>query len=120
MIITIHLHEILLFAHHGIYEEEKISGNTFQVDLDVSFDSKKQKFHSVTQTVDYEVLNQIVTECMKVPTPLLESVCAVMIKKIKTHYSFVSQINVSVFKLQPPIKDFKGKAGVSMQKKFGR
>jgi 7,8-dihydroneopterin aldolase/epimerase/oxygenase len=116
--ITVHLHEIIVFAHHGIYDEEKISGNTFEVDLDVSFDPKKSKLDSIKDTVDYEVLNDIVNECMKVPTPLLEKVCAAIIKKIKAHYSFIAEINISIFKLQPPIKDFNGKAGVSIRKKY--
>jgi dihydroneopterin aldolase len=116
--ITVHLHEIIVFAHHGIYDEEKISGNKFEVNLDVSFDSKKNKFDSIKDTVDYEVLNNIVNQCMKVPTPLLEKVCTTIIKKIRTHYSFINEIKIAIFKLQPPIKDFKGKAGVSMRKKF--
>ncbi|HLY69490.1 MAG TPA: dihydroneopterin aldolase [Puia sp.] len=116
--ITIHLHEIIVFAHHGIYDEEKISGNKFEVNLDVSFDSKKNKFDSIKDTVDYEILNVIVKECMKVPTPLLEKVCGMIIKKVKNHYPFIAEINISVFKLQPPIKDFSGRAGVSIRKIF--
>ena len=54
------------------------------------------------------------SDLMQVPTPLLEKVCLTIIKKIKTDFSFVTQINISIFKLQPPIKDFNGKAGVSM------
>jgi 7,8-dihydroneopterin aldolase/epimerase/oxygenase len=79
--ITVHLHEIIFFAHHGIYDEEKISGNNFEVNLDVRFDSKKNKFDSINETADYEVLNNIVKECMQVPTPLLEKVCTAVIKK---------------------------------------
>ena len=116
--ITVHLHEIIAFAHHGIYDEEKISGNKFELNLDVSFDSKKNKFNSIDDTVDYEALNSIIKECMKVPTPLLEKVCTAIIKKIRTQYPFITEINISIFKLQPPIKDFNGKAGVSMRKKF--
>ncbi len=116
--VTVHLHEIIVFAHHGIYPEEKISGNRFEVNVDVSFNSKKKKFDSIDDTVNYETLNEIVKECMQAPTPLLEKVCDAIIKKIKKHYSFTKEVNISIFKLQPPIKDFSGKVGVSMRQKF--
>jgi 7,8-dihydroneopterin aldolase/epimerase/oxygenase len=117
-VVTVHLHEIIVFAKHGIYDHEKISGSKFEVNLDVSFDSKKSEFAAIADTVDYEVLNNIVNECMVVPTPLLERVCSGIIKRIKKYYSFVVEINISIFKLQPPIKDFHGKAGVSMNRKW--
>ena len=115
---TIHLHEIIVFAHHGIHEEEKISGNNFEVNLDVSFESEENNFGSIQDTVDYEVLNNIVNEYMGIPTPLLENVCLAIINKVKSRYSFVISAEISIFKLRPPMKDFKGKAGVSMHKKW--
>jgi dihydroneopterin aldolase len=114
----VHLHEVLLFANHGIYQDEKIAGNNFEVNLDVKFNEKKSKFDSIKDTVNYEVLNEIVKDCMKVTTPLLEKVCLAIIKKTIDQYPFAKEIKVSIFKLQPPIDNFEGKVGVSMRRKF--
>ncbi|SRR5579871_125305 len=115
---TVHLHEVIMFANHGIYDAEKISGNNFEVNLDVKFNEKKSKFDSIKNTVNYEALNEIVKECMNAPTPLLEKVCLAIIKKTIDQYPFAKEIKVSIFKLQPPIENFEGRVGVSMRRKF--
>jgi dihydroneopterin aldolase len=117
-VVTIHLHEIIIFARHGIYEQEKISGNSFEVNLDVSFTEKKKSFDSMGDTIDYEKLNQIVHECMEVASPLIEKVCKSVIDQVKHHYPRAREIKISIFKLQPPIENFRGQAGVSMRKKW--
>jgi dihydroneopterin aldolase len=116
--VTVHLHEVIIFANHGIYQEENLAGNRFEVDLDVKFNEKKSKFDSVKETVNYEVLNEIVKECMKVTTPLLEKVCLNIIKKVIDQYPYAKSIKISIFKLQPPINNFEGRVGVSMRRKF--
>jgi dihydroneopterin aldolase len=116
--VTVHLHETLVFARHGIHDQEAISGNQFEIDLDVHFNAKKTRFHHLTDTVDYEVLFSIVSACMQTPTPLLEKVCLTIIEKIKIQYSFVSAVRISIFKLKAPIENFNGKAGVTISKKW--
>jgi 7,8-dihydroneopterin aldolase/epimerase/oxygenase len=116
--VTVHLHEIMVFARHGVYEQEKATGNQFEIDLDVSFNSKKNKFLQLSDTVDYEKLFLIIAECMEKPTPLLEKVCNTIIEKVKDRYSFISAIHISIFKLAAPIKNFNGKAGVTISKKW--
>jgi dihydroneopterin aldolase len=55
---------------------------------------------------------------MAMPTPLIEEIAESIIRKIRHEYSFVKEVSISIFKLQPPIENFQGKVGVTLQKKF--
>lgn len=116
--LTIQLHNLIFFAHHGIHEEEQLTANSFEVNLDVMFNEKGNTFESVDDTISYVSLYNIVKQGMQVITPLMEKICKEIISKIKTQYPFISEINISIRKLQVPIENFQGKAGVSMNTKF--
>ncbi len=116
--VTIHLHHVILFAHHGIYDDEKKNGNTFEVNLDVVFERGEESFDSIDHTVSYEDLFGIVKQRMQIATPLLEKVCAEIISAIKRQFPFTKEISISIYKLNAPIEGFNGKAGVTIRKKF--
>jgi dihydroneopterin aldolase len=117
--ITVHLHNVILFAHHGIYDEEKINGNTFEINLDVVYDDDEENvFENIEHTISYEDLFVIVKNEMQTPTPLLEKVCVQIINKIKKNHPSVKEAVITMYKLQAPIEGFKGKAGVTISKKF--
>jgi dihydroneopterin aldolase len=118
LMITIHLHELLFFAHHGIYQEEKEKGNQFEVSLDVLFKNRRTRFGSIGHTINYEDLYAVVKEQMLIPTPLLEQVCHAIIIRIKENHPSVREVRITVYKLIPPIEGFKGRAGVTIIKKF--
>ena len=118
LMVTIHLHNVIIFAHHGIYDEEKINGNTFEINLDVVYNNKKSEFENIEHTISYEDLFTIVKSEMQTATPLLEKVCSEIINKIKSHHPAVKKIKITMYKLNAPIQDFKGKAGVTIEKKF--
>jgi 7,8-dihydroneopterin aldolase/epimerase/oxygenase len=115
---TIHLHNVIIFAHHGIYDEEKINGNTFEINLDVVYDDKESAFENIEHTISYEDLYAIVKSQMLIATPLLEKVCLQIINKIKQNHPSVKEVSITMYKLQAPIEGFKGKAGVTIKKKF--
>jgi dihydroneopterin aldolase len=115
---TIHLHNVSLFAYHGIYEHEKAKGSMFEIDLDVVYDEKEKDFVSIKDTINYEILFAVVQQQMNIPTELLEKVCVNIIDAVKEKYSIAKQITITVYKLQAPIKDFKGKVGVTFSRKY--
>jgi len=51
--LTIQLHNLIFFAHHGIHEEERLTANTFEVNLDVMYDEKQNTFESIDDTINY-------------------------------------------------------------------
>ncbi|MEO6316223.1 MAG: dihydroneopterin aldolase [Chitinophagaceae bacterium] len=116
--LTVHLHNLVFFAHHGIYAGEIEVGGEFEVHLQVKYEEKKIKFDNLKNIISYEDLYHIVKKRMGMPTPLLEEVAESVIRKIRHEYSFVKDISISIFKLHPPIENFQGKVGITLQKKF--
>ncbi len=116
--LSIQLHNLIFFGHHGIHEEELLTANSFEVNLDVMYDEKENTFESIDDTIDYISLYHIVKNQMQIITPLMEKICKEIISKIKKQYPFISEINISIRKLQVPVENFQGKVGITMNKKF--
>jgi dihydroneopterin aldolase len=104
-------------AGHGIYAEEQLTGAEFEVNLEVSFE-ENGLITELTQSISYTLLLEIVKSVMKKPVPLLETVCQLITSQIKTDYPFVTEINITIRKLAPPIANFQGQVGVQYVKKF--
>jgi 7,8-dihydroneopterin aldolase/epimerase/oxygenase len=115
--IKINIRHFRCRARHGIFPEEKILGGEFEVNLDVSFE-EKGKIHSIEQSISYTHLQEIIKTYMSSPQPLLETVCQQISDQIKADHPFVSEINISLCKLAPPIINFQGEVGVTYLKKF--
>ena len=116
--LTVHLTDLRFYAHHGIYDGEFELGSEFEVNLQVMYEEKKIKFDSLKNILNYVELYHIVKKRMNMPTPLIEEVAESIIRKIRHEYSFVKEVSISIFKLQPPIGSFEGKVGITLQKKF--
>lgn len=116
--LTVHLENLRFFAHHGVYEGEPVAGGEFEVHLKVQYDEKQIKFNDLNNVLNYEELYMVVKKRMAMPTPLVEEIAESIIRKIRHEYSFVKEISVSIFKLQPPMENFQGKVGITLQKKF--
>ena len=112
------LHHLKFHAFHGLYEEEKKTGNDFEVNLDVSFNEITDPVTHLSQTVNYAVLYQLVKDRMNIPEPLLETVAMDIARQSKAHFPFILEINVSVRKVNPPIFNFQGQTVVSFHKKY--
>lgn len=114
---TIHLDHLEFFAHHGLYEEERIVGNNFVVSVDVDFESD-EIISSISDTIDYSLVYEIVQKRMLIPTDLIEVVAEDIISAICQKFPQVKQIKISIQKSNPPVIGFKGNVGVSLQKNF--
>jgi dihydroneopterin aldolase len=90
---TVHLRDLKFFALHGVHDEEKLTGNEFEVNLSVVFDQGAVE-DDLARTVDYVHLFKILK------------------------YPFVKSISIDIWKLNPPIEQFDGKVGISLSKTF--
>jgi 7,8-dihydroneopterin aldolase/epimerase/oxygenase len=116
--VTIELQQLIFYEHHGIYEEERKVMNSFEVNLSVSYIDSDFVFEKISDTISYVNLFKIVQEKMKEPVFLLEKICQGIILNIKHQYPAVSEVKISIFKLQAPIEHFAGRVGVSMHRSF--
>ena len=116
--VTVQLHNLLFSGHHGVFKEELATGNTFEVHLDVLYDDNHHRVATLDDTVNYVILFGIVKQRMHQPSPLLEKIAEEIIAGIKDRYPFISEAIISIYKLQAPIGNFQGKAGITLHKKF--
>jgi dihydroneopterin aldolase len=114
---TINLHKLAFFAHHGLHDEEAITGTGFEIDVSVQFDALG-KITSIHQTINYAAVYDIIKKHMIHPVALLETLAQHITEDIYLLDNRIRVINISINKLHPPIKNFVGTVGVSYSKVF--
>ena len=104
MMNKIHLEGVKLYAYHGCMEEESRIGSDYEVELVVWADLKKSaQSDALKDTVDYVLLNRVVTEEMAVRAKLLEVVAQRILTRVFKDEPRVSKAKVKVTKMSPPI-----------------
>jgi dihydroneopterin aldolase len=117
-VLTIHLQNIRFYAFHGIHPEEALTGNEFELSLDVQFEENALALNDLGSTISYSDLFELVNRRMKQPTGLLEKIAGDIINEIHVAYPFVKRINISIFKVQAAIPYLHGKVGITLERKF--
>src|ERR1700676_4095711 len=103
--ISISIHGAEFFAYHGFYPEEQKLGNKFLVDVEESFlPLTNLKEDKLSNTIDYEQLYNMIDEQMKYTRKLIETVAQAIVDQIKDNYPVVEKIQISIKKLNPPLK----------------
>lgn len=113
----VHLNDFRVFAFHGVHEEERQAGTNFSIDLTVAY-PLTSPITSLNQTIDYVQLSAWVKEAMDKPTTLLETVAESICDRIKENFSSVTEINITITKLSPPVINFQGSLGVTILKSY--
>jgi 7,8-dihydroneopterin aldolase/epimerase/oxygenase len=116
--ITVELSYLRFFAFHGLYEEEKKTGNEFEVNVKVSFKTPEKVISKLHDTVNYVRLHAIVNEMMQHPEKLLETVAMKIAERIHEEFLHASCAEIQIVKLHPPIINFTGNVSVSYKKEF--
>lgn len=99
--LSISVHNILIRAPHGMYPEEAIMGNDFEVDVEVKL---PVSIIDDWPLVDYARITEIVYFVMHAKTvPLLEMLVREIWMKIKEEWTELSLVKVSIRKLNPPM-----------------
>lgn len=79
-------------------------GSDYRVDLEITADlSQPAVSDQLSETVDYVHLNNIIKEEMKVRSNLLEHVAKRIIDRIFKEIKEVTEVEVEVSKINPPI-----------------
>ena len=110
--LTIHLKAIRCLAHHGIFAEEKILGNEFEVDIFIQCATKTGIIQHLNETIDYATVYTLLQERMKKPTPLLETIASDFSYMILQNFPLANSIRFSIHKMHPPIEGLIGQVGV--------
>ena len=114
---TINLHNLIFYSFHGVYEEERILGNSYEVNVVISFNTNEQ-ITALEQTINYEMVYQIIKQRMLIPTALLETLARDLVQEIYNSENRIKSISVSIEKKNPPIKNMEGSVSVNYKKDF--
>ena len=111
-------------AHHGLYEEERIIGNDFILDVSVDTDIHyatvvtEHDVEKVVHTVNYELVYQICRIEMNKPQKLLETVIEEIVFHLKRHFPNMLMVQIKLRKLSPPIGGQVESAAIEEAKQF--
>ena len=109
----IHLKALKFYAYHGLHTGEDILGGEYEVSLSVKYVPQNKIVKEISETVDYVALYQLVKERMAISTPLLETIGTEIANHIISRFPIVSSVEISIFKLHPPIEQFEGSVGIA-------
>jgi dihydroneopterin aldolase len=115
---NIQLHNLRFFAYHGLYEEEKILGNEFDVNISMMVKSPKEAKVSINDTINYADVHELVKEIFKQREDLLETICINIGIAIKNKFPQLKKLSIQIIKLHPPITAFTGSVSVTYQKNY--
>ena len=92
------------FAYHGVYQEERETGQFFSVDLEILADYSKACYSDkLEDAIDYVQVYELVKAEIAIPSSLLENVAQRIIDSIRKNFEQIESIKVKITKLQPPI-----------------
>ncbi len=114
---TIQLHKLSLYGYHGVHEDETAVGSSFELSIDVTFNSN-EKIIQLENTINYVALYTIVKNRFSVPEKLLETLAQNIVDDIYEVEKKIKTINISIQKLNPPILNFIGAVGITYSKSF--
>ena len=116
--ITIELKQLRFLAYHGLYAEERKTGNEFEINLSVSFQPSSGTITGIADTVNYSSLYSLLKTEMQKPRHLLETLVMEVAEVIHVSFPQIKKIEISITKLHVPIAKFTGTAGVRYQKGY--
>lgn len=115
--IAVHLKDLQFHAHHGLYAGEEKTGGPFEVNLTVWYEPGGP-VTKLEQTINYVTLFELVKQQMEQRHSLIETVAENICSNIYNKFSFITKTEISIFKCSPPIENFQGKTGITMQKTY--
>ena len=111
---TIHLVDIFVHGYHGIFEEEKLVGNTFKINVTVIYTPALFPITNLSDTIDYGAVFQILKSQMQVATPLLETLAANFCISVFEKFKTAQEISIHIQKMVPPIAGMEGSVAVGL------
>lgn len=101
---SIELKNMRFYAYHGVFPQETVLGNEFEVSLTMDADiTKACQTDNVEDTINYADVYDLVNEEMKIPSKLIEHVAHRIFEKVKNRYPQITFLKIRLAKLNPPV-----------------
>lgn len=92
------------YAYHGVYDEERMIGGKYIVDVFVYTDTEGAQWKDdLTGTVNYEQIYKAVERNMQVPVQLIEHLARKIMNDIRAFVSAEDTVRVKISKIHPPL-----------------
>lgn len=100
----IELEEMVFFARHGCYREERLTGNKFSVDLRLETRLMPALISdNIERALNYVEAYEIVKKEMEIPSNLLEHVAGRILRSLFLQFLQLEKATVKVSKWNPPV-----------------
>ena len=100
----IQLNGIRFYAYHGVDEQERVVGNHFSVDMEVTADfSTAMRNDQLDGTINYAALYSILETEMRQPSKLIEHVAGRVIASLLRAYPEITAVRLKIAKQVPPM-----------------
>lgn len=113
MLYSVILKKVHFFAYHGLYPEEAVKGNNFELNLTITY-HKNTPIQSLSDSIDYVAVYDLLKKQMEIRQDLLEVLAQNIADALKNSYPQISKIELDILKLHPPIQGFTGEAGINI------
>lgn len=114
--ITIVLNELKFHAHHGIHEEESVTGTGFEVNAEVRF-NESGDIQKLEDTIDYTALYAIIRASIQDRRSLLETVAMEIADRFHELDDRISYAKIMINK-NATVTGLSGKVGIHFEKEF--
>ena len=115
MIGKLELNDLIFWAHHGCFSEERIIGNRFVVQFSATYDMRKAaSSDDLEDAVNYQVICDLIAEQMAIPSNLLECVAKRILDQVTDRFPLLRQVTVSIAKINPPLGGEVGASRVTL------
>lgn len=110
------LKDVRIKAFHGVYDEERILGGDFVINLELRYLPELPIITELEDTLNYEILFQMVQLRMAQPTALLEQIVMELTAQIMEKYPQVRFCRLLIEKCNPPIEGLRGSVCVAFER----
>ena len=100
----IEIEEMEFYAYHGHYEEERVVGNRFLLDLSIEADcDKAAKSDRIHDALNYQIAYKIIREQMQEKSHLLENIAKRILDALYENMKDIKKATIKVRKMNPPM-----------------
>ena len=92
------------YAYHGHYEEERVVGNRFLLDLRIEADcDKPAETDHIKDAMNYQIAYKIIRQQMKEKSHLLENIAKRILDALYANMEGIHKATIKVRKMNPPM-----------------
>lgn len=101
---VIEIEEMEFYAYHGHYEEERVVGNRFLLDLRLECDCDKAAgSDQIKDALNYQIAYKVIREQMQQKSHLLENIAKRILDALYNNLPDIKKATIKVRKMNPPM-----------------